>query len=1120
MGLGPCAVGRGRKRAALSLLITVAHFVSSTSSASHYEKEAIDRASETLQSERFERGGDEIFTVGNRSYLGCKGSGWEICKQAFGHSRLTCESDVKIRNAHDVEVMMPPICACSQEWLYSHDHTPPGGAACEEKTPDIRCLYGGDEYRPCARHDIPLIVIIVAGGFINIVVSFLLWFSSIYLIGSLVKHKALTTNATGSTLFFTVLAVGFLILWTVYYIRFPLAGSDDVVGILSLSVGIPGAAMFSTISFMNLSLMWVQVAASSKSLRKGRSNLGRKPQILIAVFSSVFAIIEILCFGVFELKTVGSAVSLLFIIGIVIAFQVGSRRLAAATSVSGATKRSRAISRIITTARNVSFTLFVFIIANLIYATATIMDGFEPSFWVWLNLPTVVIGILPTLNVAVYIQLRYIQSSTAFSRHVASSRGTTTGGRRSSRVQPSKHPTGEDRITGTEVSAAMFHETGAGSFTIRRKEGTPTPAGDDTAKAPTEESRAPAVALRKASSRSGSQIGSILREKSDRSFLDQHRRNSYSVQHALGVGDIEHALCERLQEPMMAVSASKFFDFGRIPRSSDNIARPFNPKMKVQSTRTLFTRQWVVFVSHRWCRTTHPDDEDNAKYLLLCRGLRAIIERDGLDESNVSVWIDYACIDQDDEARLLRGVESLVTYVSIADYILIPVMPTPQAMTAFSVASHATDLWNYGERAWCRVEFFIYLLIQEVRGHGHEQPMRCFAFGSPIHCPLDDAVVPKSIRLEGRFPRGRLALSCFSNQAPVSSERLVSLAGYDHDERGGLGGASFLTEELPSRGELSVEADREKILQLENSIRHVYCVFAIKQSVKQMRNRIEGSQKSTSLSGSLLRKFSRGGSAQDGSPRRKKSGAGLPPARKKSGAGLPPARKKSGAGLPPARKRSIGRLQSGSSGSARRKSSSFAISRKKSGVGVETEETEITCMLDGKQLKCAEAGFLIKVLEADHSATNGISGLSLRNNARGDDAMYVLLRDLCAKPTGASLRLLDLSGNSSITEAAAKRLGRYLSSGKCVLTAIGLAYTGVGAAGGKELAQALGTAHTTLAEINLEYTGQDESSTDALAEGMASHGTVVVRVKEAELPDETRKAFAMQVRANMAAAAY
>eukprot|EP00947_MAST-08B_sp_MAST-8B-sp1_P000117 g117.t1 len=70
---------------------------------------------------------------------------------------------------------------------------------------------------------------------------------------------------------------------------------------------------------------------------------------------------------------------------------------------------------------------------------------------------------------------------------------------------------------------------------------------------------------------------------------------------------------------------------------------------------------FVVFISHRWCRDKHPDDEDHAKYKLLCRGLRAIMKRDRLDEALGSVWMDYACIDQDDEAKLLRGVASLVS---------------------------------------------------------------------------------------------------------------------------------------------------------------------------------------------------------------------------------------------------------------------------------------------------------------------------------------------------------------------------------------------------------------------------------------------------------------------------
>ena len=45
-------------------------------------------------------------------------------------------------------------------------------------------------------------------------------------------------------------------------------------------------------------------------------------------------------------------------------------------------------------------------------------------------------------------------------------------------------------------------------------------------------------------------------------------------------------------------------------------------------------------MSHRWCQEKHPDDADQAKYHLLCRGLCAIVARDGLDAKEGYLWID------------------------------------------------------------------------------------------------------------------------------------------------------------------------------------------------------------------------------------------------------------------------------------------------------------------------------------------------------------------------------------------------------------------------------------------------------------------------------------------------
>ena len=328
----------------------------------------------------------------------------------------------------------------------------------------------------------------------------------------------------------------------------------------------------------------------------------------------------------------------------------------------------------------------------------------------------------------------------------------------------------------------------------------------------------------------------------------------------------------------------------------------------------------------------------------------------------------------------------------------------------------------------------------------------------------------------------------------------MPLSGYQQ-RKTAASGAFFQADQLPSQGNLTVEADRGKILMLEDNIRRVYCVFAIKQAVANVRE--ARSRSFSGSSGSMLHDEGGGRTAdtcstsstpvavtcsiedRDGSHQDLESGGG-----------------------------SILRTQSSSSGSTLITSSfrRVASMRKK-------PIRNAACVLDGKQLKCADTGFLVKMLENDTDAAAKMTTLSLRNNSLGNDGIHVILRDLCAKEAGSSLRILDLSGNGGIGEGGARLLARYLASGQCRLGLISLASTGIGAGGGIVLAESLRTAHPTFAELNIEDTGQDEASVAAVVKGMAAHGHVMVRVREDGLTASGLAAWESQCRTNLAAAA-
>ena len=340
---------------------------------------------------------------------------------------------------------------------------------------------------------------------------------------------------------------------------------------------------------------------------------------------------------------------------------------------------------------------------------------------------------------------------------------------------------------------------------------------------------------------------------------------------------------------------------------------------------------------------------------------------------------------------------------------------------------------------------------------------------------IPDTDIAPSLRHMGRGP-GQFPLCCKT----TSLERLVALSGYD-GKKTMTSGAFFQSDQLPSQGNLTVEADRSKILMLEDSIRRVYCVFAIKQAVSQVRGAASSAAR---------------GSVVDVSETDSSQGIDETP--------------ETGGGDASSSSTPTGSMLN-KSGSIVSQSFRRVASLRKRPV------RNISCMLDGKQLKCAETGFLVKMLEADQELAGKISTMSLRNNALADDGMHVVLRDLCAKEAGANIRTLDLSGNQGISTRGAQLLGRYLATGKARLGIIGLAETGIGAEGGKELAGALKTTHSTLAELNIENTGQDDASVTALIEGMAAHGRVLVRVKEAQLSADVLNAWQSQCRENVAA---
>ena len=305
--------------------------------------------------------------------------------------------------------------------LYYRPTTVPGG---KKKT----SVQAADAGRIVCKNTMGAIIFNNIAGFINLIIQAALLLFGVYMFVGLVKNKAPLSNATGSTLFFGILAVAFLIIWTMYYPYYPTMGSSFGVQISALSIGIPGAATFAGISFMNLALMWLQVAAGSKSLKKTGSNLGKKPLVFVVVFSVLFGLIEIIAFAIIDNKTMGSAAALVFIIGIMIAYLVGSQQLADALegNKKPGAKRSPRIMKIVSTGRNVAYCLMGFVVANVVYAVTSVFKSWmkgtddEPrrsTAMLYLNMISIPCLIF-AINVGVIYEFKYLRSSTAKARGI------------------------------------------------------------------------------------------------------------------------------------------------------------------------------------------------------------------------------------------------------------------------------------------------------------------------------------------------------------------------------------------------------------------------------------------------------------------------------------------------------------------------------------------------------------------------------------------------------------------------------------------------------------------------------------------------------------------------------
>ena len=158
---------------------------------------------------------------------------------------------------------------------------------------------------------------------------------------------------------------------------------------------------------------------------------------------------------------------------------------------------------------------------------------------------------------------------------------------------------------------------------------------------------------------------------------------------------------------------------------------------------------YVIFVSHRWWNPTEglPDDNEGTKYRIVSDAILQVVAKHSVDISRVVIWCDYACIDQDDHELQVRGINSLIAYAAQSNAIVIPVHPSTEENAAFAKAEHPTDLVNYGDRAWCRLETYMFMCVGEIL----MRPIHSYAFGQLPPSVLSSLTSRLSISKKSRW---------------------------------------------------------------------------------------------------------------------------------------------------------------------------------------------------------------------------------------------------------------------------------------------------------------------------------------------------------------------------------
>jgi hypothetical protein len=244
--------------------------------------------------------------------------------------------------------------------------------------------------------------------------------------------------------------------------------------------------------------------------------------------------------------------------------------------------------------------------------------------------------------------------------------------------------------------------------------------------------------------------------------------------------------------PIRLFSLRDLIKLGRFPRYPDDK----NNLKYVILTEEISANNLIVFISHLWLGSSHPDI-NNEKYSLMVKGLleTLAIYAPGFDQDSLYMWFDFGCIDQDDCPS--GELQALDRIVMLSDLLFTPHLdeegkPIPgDISTLYHDYKH--EKWNkdgrsYVNRPWCRVEM-IYGTHQPLLSLNYKNKQRKLSHGL------------KALHQLGRRPH----ILKISARLPMVLHPVIGELEAEFDP-------------LKVLSNLSVQTDEEKIRKLMNPV--------------------------------------------------------------------------------------------------------------------------------------------------------------------------------------------------------------------------------------------------------------------------------------------------------------